>query len=616
MLVRGSEPPWLRSLDGATRANLRESVRRALVLRAPRTDAELWLLVAYRWGMGLARRALCPEHDPPFEFVRRAFFQEDERLFALAAKGSGKTTAFAILHILNSQFKPGTWTAHVGAIEIQARRCFDYVQAQLQREQLMGRAVDPLVWQVAVDGAPLRSRILWRNGSRIEVLSGTLNQVSGPHPQIGAMDEVELVDLEVFRHFALALHEGPQSRAQMLLGSTRFRLGGPVETILEGAAEHGLPVFGVVRWCVWEAMARCPWDCHRVPGFGRCPLWARQEVQPDGSRVEVPMCAGRAHQADGHLSPEEVLNAFLLSDHESWATLMELRRPGLRGAFFPEFDPTPGGLHVREEFEYVPGRPVYLAYDDGFNFPAVLGAWQVTPAGVVYQFDELYRVRCLPRQLLEELEGRPWFRDLGEGWGFPDPTAHAAIEEFNQFFRDRFGRALFRYDVDADRREGWRAVRRRLWGALGRPTIGWHPRCRETIRELRGLRRRPGTEDCEKADDHAPDMVRYFVLNFERLMGYNESRNARPVGGVERAEREAEARAEGLVRERWDRLRALGVPEGELRALEARWGARRADLARALGGLLSELTLAGRLRRSGLRTEPEEDPEVDGEEDR
>lgn len=613
MLVQPSLPPWLRQVSDQTRQRLRESVRKALALRAPRTAEELWLLVAYRWGAGLARRAVCPEHDPPFEWLRRAFFQLDDRLFALAAKGTGKTYQFAIVHELNAQFKPGVWTAHVGAIEIQARRCFDYLEAHLRQEGLIGRAVDPLVWAAAIDGAPLRSKIVWRNGSRLEILAGTLGQVSGPHPTIGAMDEVELVDLEVWRHFAKSLHETPAARAQMLLGSTRFKLGGPVEQILSGAGEHGRPVWRVVRWCVWDAMSRCQYDCDNVPGFGRCPLWSRVEIGPDGTRQEVPMCAGRAHRADGHLTPDEVINAYLLSDHDSWATIMELRRPARRGAFFPEFDDTPGGLHVRPEYEWVPGQPVHLAYDDGFAYPAVLGAWQVTPSGLLYQFDEIYVVGKLPRQILAELEARPWFADVREGWGFADPTAHQAIAEFNDFCRARFGRALWRYDVDNTRLAGWQALRRRLWGARGRPTIGWHPRCVHTIRELKHLRRREGTEDCEKVDDHGPDMVRYFVLNFERLMGYNEARNAasRPDGGLERLAREAEARAEGLVRERWDRLRALGVPEAELRALEARWAGQRAALARALGGLLAELTLVGRLRRSGLAAEPEEDAELE-----
>lgn len=613
VLIQPSLPPWLRQVSDRTRQKLRESVRKALVLRAPRTAEELWLLIAYRWNAGIARRALCPDHDPPFEWVRRAFFHEDDRLFAMAAKGTGKTFQFAIVHELNSGFKPGIWTAHVGAIEIQARRCWDYLEAHLKDEGMIGRTVDPLVYEVAVDGSPLRSKIVWRNGSRLEILAGTIGQVSGPHPNIGAMDEVELIDMMVWSHFAKSLHETAAARAQMLLGSTRFKVGGPVEQILSGADNQTHQVFRVVKWCVYDAMSRCKYDCHNVPGFGRCPLWSRIEVKPDGSKEEVPMCAGRAHHGDGHLTPDEVINAFLLSDHESWATIMELRRPSRRGAFFPEFDDTVGGLHVRPEYEYVPGRPVYLAYDDGFNYPAVLGAWQVTDSGFMYQFDEIYVVGRLPKHIIEELRTKPWLPDVATGWGFPDPTALQAIEEFNQFFLAQFGRAIFRHDVDNSRIEGWKAVRRRLWGALGLATIGWHPRCSKTIRELKNLQQKEGTEDCEKVNDHGPDMVRYFVYNFERLMGYNEARNAerRPEGGLERLEREAQARAEGLIRERWDRLRAMGIREQELLAIEQRYGERRVEFARALGSLIAEQTLGGRLRRSGLSDEPEADADLD-----
>jgi hypothetical protein len=954
MLIKPDKPAWMKLLEDQRGEVLAESVRRAMVLRSPRDAEELWWLIGYRLGFWVNRRPLCPEHDAPFDFLSAAFFQTHDRLLAMASAGSGKTRSFAILHELNSSYKPGTWTAHVGAVEIQGVRCFDYLQEQLKAEKLVGKEVEPMVYQVAIDGSPMRSKILWKNGSRVEVLAGTLNQVclpgsatirtdrgslpiwkivanklpvrvwsydfalgrwewqpvvgwhdngtcdeltairlvagqgahqdalvtpnhrlllaggseieasqlrvgdrvvvpgyvlsedqeqvllglllgngsidrhgrlavvhgrrqqeylqwltrvfavwapsvtehrsgftsfgarrmrtkaqlqlreararwyasgkkrlpygvlsqlqplglavwlmddgsyranqwslathwltaaeraevlawcdgqgldarfcstrhaeqyvlsfsrdaseiidrlvaayfdfgprragrwpktwacppleegqhgalpaeigrvwsvvprgfwqkrrfdltveknhnfalasgilaanSGPHMAVGAIDEFELLNWEVWTHFALKLHESELARAQMLLGSTRFKAAGPVQKLLDDKRA----AFKVFTWCVYDAMAKCMQDCNDVPGFGKCPLWSRKEARADGSTVEVPMCGGRAHHATGHLTFNEVLNAFLLSDHGSWGTLMELRSPGKRGLFYPELDEQPGGRHVRSEYEYVPGRAVYLAYDDGYNFPMALGAWQVRADGLIYQFDELYQTKWLPRMTFEEIQKRAWFRDVAAMGGFPDPTALAAIAEFNELFRGTHGHQVFRHDVDNDRVNGWRAVRRRLWGPQGEATVGWHPRCVATLGDLQNLIRKEGTEDCEKRDDHGADMVRYLLYNLERLLGYKNAIGRRPEGTVDRQQAERSAETEGLVRERWDRLRALGVKESELVLLEGRFGVQRVELAKALGGLIRDRTIAGRLERAGL-AEPEPEPELDEE---
>jgi hypothetical protein len=145
----------------------------------------------------------------------------------------------------------------------------------------------------------------------------------------------------------------------MLVGSTRFKAAGPMQKLINEKSD----VFKVVRWCIYDAMARCTYDCHNVPGFGQCPLWSRREIAPDGTEQEVPMCHGRAHQADGHLTADEVINAYVLSDMDSWGSLMELRRPSTRGLFYPECDPGPEdlkltgqGLRRRVHVSGVPGH--------------------------------------------------------------------------------------------------------------------------------------------------------------------------------------------------------------------------------------------------------------------
>lgn len=625
MLIQGSMPKWLQDVSEQTKTKLAESVRKTLILRAPRTREELWLAIAYRWGMGISRRPMCDDHDAPFDFIDFAYFQRYAMLFAKAAKGCGKTLGFSIVHELNGGTKPNLWTAHVGSIEKQARRAWDYIEAHLKEEGLIGKDVDPLVYDVSLDGSPLRSDIRWRTGARCEILAGTLGQVSGPHPNIGCADEFELMTWEVWEHFSKTLQETAAGKAQMILGSTHFRMAGPVERVLNPPDGRPSP-FKVVSFCVYESMARCTDDCMNVPGHGKCPLWSRIEVKPDGTKEEVPMCHGRAHHADGHMAPEAVRTMFLLSPTmDEWATIMELRKPSKRGAFFPEFEES---VHVSGAFEYVAGQPVYLGFDEGFAYPFCLGAWQDRPDGTTYQFDELYGTNKTTGDIITDMASREWVADVAPAedlGGWPDPSARNAIEEFNRWFvanpqiaRRAAGRPVMRWDTDNDRKNGWKSVRSRLYGIFGHSTIGWHPRCSSTISDVKGLRQKEGDEDCLKEDDHGADQVRYRVHNTDKRRGrarsYDESR--RPEGSMDAIRRQNQAQAEVLVKQRWDQLIASGRKEAELKRLEANFPDDRDGFAKALGSLLTENTLGGRLQRAGFRGFDDDDVRPGDEEDR
>jgi len=622
VLIQGSAPKWLRDVSDQTKTKLQESVRKSLVLRAPKNREELWLAIAYRWKMGIARRPVCEHHDAPFDFIDSGFFQKHDRLFAKAAKGSGKTVGFSIIHELNGGFKPRLWTAHVGAIEKQARRCWDYVHDHVQEEGLIGKTVDPLVYEVALDGQPLRSDVRWRNGARLEILAATLGQVSGIHPNVGAADEFELMLWEAWEHFSKTLQETDAGRAQMILGSTHFRLAGPVAKVLDPPDGRPSP-FKVVQWCIFEAMSKCSYDCHNVPehlrmnGSPTCPLWSRIEVKPDGTKQEVEMCHGRAHDGDGHMTPDAIITMYMLSPTmDEWATIMELRKPSKRGMFFPELEDE---IHQKAEFEYVPGRPVYLGFDDGFAYPYCLGAWQERSDGFLYQFDELYGTQKVTGDLIEDLKTRAWIADVAPAedfGGWPDPSARSAIETFNRWFVENGetakragGRPVMRWDTDNDRQQGWKSVRGRLYGMTGRATIGFHPRCVHTYGDLKGLVQEEGKEDCKKVDDHGADQVRYLVHNRDKRLGrkagFDERR--RPEGMLDAMQRQREGEAEDKIKTHWDRLVQLGYQETELRLIDQRYHDDRVGLARALGGLIVDLTMRGRLQRAGMASDVDDE---------
>ena len=598
MIVKGSLPAGLAGVDqDAARAALTEAVRRALLHRVPRNDEELYNYFGRVHGFWLARHPCCDGHRAPLEFIADAFFQRRLRLLAMASKGSGKTQDLALLHLVNSRFKAHCWTAHMGASQQQADRCYDYFLREVQRPEIAKE----------VEGVPIRKETRFRNQSKVEVLTATIGQASGPHEQIGAADEFEQFDLEVWDHWSKTPHESHGIKAQMILASTRFELHGPVTRVIDQLGD----ALAVYPWCVWDVMQRCTYDCKKLPPAAgefagrQCPLYEREIPEPNGGATKVPLCAGKAHHANGHLSWDEIVSQFLLSTQGSFAVLQTLDEPGKEGLFFPECDSV---RHRSSAYQYVPGEPVYLGYDDGFGFPLALGAWQVRKDGTFYCFDGLYGARKPIHTVLAWLSTKEWLKDVAIGW--PDPSGQAAIEEFREFFKSVLGRPVMVTDADNSRVDGWNVVRRRLRGPLGGVLIGFGPGCPPEIwNDLAGLASKEGTEDCEKKQDHGADMVRYLCRNLERYLGVQDAWNEdkRPEGQFDIERKAREVQAEDAIKRQWDRLRGLGITEDRLREAERNHDGTRADFARALADWVSQHTMKGRLQRAGLAPEDEDD---------
>ena len=474
--------------------------------------------------------------------------------------------------------------------------CYDYFVKEVRRPEIIPE----------VDGLPIQKGTRFKNESRVEVLTATIGQASGPHEQVGTADELEQFDMDVWDHWSKTPHENHGIKAQMILASTRFSRYGPVTRIIEQLG----PALAVYPFCIWDVMARCDYECKKLPAAAgpfagkKCPLYERETTEADGSVTRTPLCAGKAHNSQGHLSWDEVVSQFLISTQGSFAVLQTLDEPGKEGLFFPECDSV---RHRSAVYQYVPGRPVYLGYDDGFGFPLALGAFQVREDGLFYMFDGLYGARKLTREVCAWLSGRPWLKDVAIGW--PDPSGQAAIEEFREFFQAVLGRPVMTTDADNSRVDGWNVVRRRLRGPLGGVLLGFGTDCPPEIwNDLAGLQTKPGTEDCEKKQDHGADMVRYLCRNLERYLGVQDAwtEDKRPDGQFDVERRALEHQAEATIKKHWDMLRGIGIPEDKIKATEAQFGADRTGFAKSLGGWLSQYTLRGRMQRAGLADEDDE----------
>ena len=119
---------------------------RAHKARKPQSDEQLWLWIERVLGFSIAWRAVCPEHQAPFQFLADAFFRRVTGAVLHGPRGGGKTRSLSILHLANGHFDPGFQTSHVAAVQRQANLCYSYVREYLRDPDLgSGLVREPLM---------------------------------------------------------------------------------------------------------------------------------------------------------------------------------------------------------------------------------------------------------------------------------------------------------------------------------------------------------------------------------------------------------------------------------------------------------------------------------------
>src|SRR4051812_29899293 len=73
----------------------------------PQNDDELHAWIKQELGIDIPRTSVCEGHDAPFTFIADLYFERTDAALLMANRGGSKTFLVALLHWLNSRFKPG-----------------------------------------------------------------------------------------------------------------------------------------------------------------------------------------------------------------------------------------------------------------------------------------------------------------------------------------------------------------------------------------------------------------------------------------------------------------------------------------------------------------------------
>lgn len=356
--------------------------------KGPQNDEELHAWIKSNLKMDIPRVAVCEDHQSPFQFLSDIYFERVTSAIAMANRGGSKTMLSAVIHLLNSIYKPGCESLSVGAIEAQSQRAYDNLVKILKVHGQVDVAIDhPLVT------TQIKRQTDFKNGSKVEIVPGTIAAVNGPHPQKVHGDEIELMDPSVFQESRnmsqskfVTDSEGNEIeiKAQDWLTSTRKRAHGPMQQIIDEVREaerNGFdPPFKLYTWCVFETARNVP-NCQvsnpDLPEDQRCKCdkIVKGEWEDGSPRTFKSVCQGRLANSRGFLSLGDIHKKFQEASRDTWEAQQECSKPEVGGSVFKQFN--------RERFGvkwYDPDPAfgdIYMGVDFGGTNPHAVNWYQV-----------------------------------------------------------------------------------------------------------------------------------------------------------------------------------------------------------------------------------------------
>lgn len=463
--------------------------------RRPANARQLHAWVQAVTGLSVPRKAHCPGHAAPFDYLRASFFEEPD-LLVWAGRGGGKTTLAALACLLDALFKAPLTAAVLGGSFEQADRLAGTLRRLLEpHEQRLGPR-----W--------VRERLELGEATLL-TLAQSERAVRGLRVQRLRCDELDLFDPSVWRAAQFVTRSTDTARASLEVFSTLHRAGGLMDGLVaavggeprsaaagEGAAAASAPGkgFRLLRWCLWEVIERCGPE----RSCSRCPLDAD--------------CRGVARRAEGFFGIDDAIAIRARVSRAAWESEMLCRRPRADGLVFEEFRRE---RHVRP-CAYRADWPLYRAIDFGYANPFVCLWMQVSPGGGVQVLDEYVR----QRRSIAAHAGELLDRERRCGWRPPaatyvDPAGRAHEVATGQACTEMLAaEGIWCTSRRSPLGDGLELIRQHLAPAEGPPRLAIDPRCGALIRsfETYAWARGSGVPAKDGAD-HAIDALRYFFVN-------------------------------------------------------------------------------------------------------
>lgn len=388
----------------------------------PQDDDELHDWLQDELGIDIPRTAVCEGHSAPFTFLADLYFERTEAALGVANRGGAKTFLVAVLHWLNSRFKPGCESATFGATEAQSLRAYAHLKNWIY-DEAKTRASGKAILKPEITTSLMRETV-FANGSRVEVLPGTPQAVNGPHPQKAHADEIELMDDATWRESRNMTVSGKTKTGKLIIPqdiatSTRKGPSGRVQQLIdeiEKAVREGYkPPRQLYIWCIKETAAQVK-NCQvALPNLGeqskcQCHTIRKGEWEDGTPRLLRDVCNGDFHKSRGWQPFGDIAKQFTENDRETFEVQQLCSKPEMRFHYVPTWRDE---RHQIRAFEPDPANgPIFLAVDWGGTNPHAVNWYQLLkyeievltwvqphegqpttmriPEGSIIVFDEIY----------------------------------------------------------------------------------------------------------------------------------------------------------------------------------------------------------------------------------
>lgn len=382
---------WLLELPDEELADLlrtHEELEERLTTEGPQNDDELHTWLIHELGINIPRTKVCEEHDAPFSFIADLFFERTEAALGVANRGGAKTFMVAVLHWLNSRFKPGCESCTFGAVENQSYRAYSHLKGWIYDDD--GNKRPDVI-------STLQKETMFRNGSKIEVLGSTPEQVNGPHPQKAHADEIELMRDDTWqesRNMTISgkTRDGKIIIPQDIATSTRKGPNGRVQQLIDeielAVAQGYKPPRKLYMWCIKETAAKVK-NCRMAPENAnladcfKCPCnkirkgsWDDENDPRRGQpRLLQDVCNGDFYKSGGWQPYQDIVKQFSENDRETFEAQVLCQKPEMKWHYVPNWN---DAHHCIRGFVPDPyNGPIFMAVDWGGTNPHAINWYQL-----------------------------------------------------------------------------------------------------------------------------------------------------------------------------------------------------------------------------------------------
>ena len=389
-----------------------QTLSRKLRYEGPSNDDELHAWVKTNIRVDIPRVAVCQDHVPPFQLLADLYFERTSAALALANRGGAKTFIVACLHFLNSTYKAGCESLSFGATEAQGNRCYGHIEDWCyERDKETGRRLNDVL--PFIRDKPKKSQTIWKTGSTVEVVAGSENAVSGPHPAKAHADEIDQMEISVWNQSRgmavtnrstgplpswMGQFDGmipPQDIATSTRNSTRGLMQDLLNEIDEDKKNGNIPQFDLYSWCIWETIREVP-NCRCVLARDRKKRLKELEMDqnskcechrvvkgrfPNGQqRTLEKVCDGKAFKARGWKPYVDLVRTFKRNTPGTWQLQHECRHGQDEHNYIQEWNLNNYGLRHYEPHPMY--GPIYSSVDWGTTHPACVLWFQYLTAEV------------------------------------------------------------------------------------------------------------------------------------------------------------------------------------------------------------------------------------------